>query len=282
MITPGDVGGGLGTASSVCTISPADNEAIINNLIARIEKLEFDLSQVLGANLHSNTLGDLSSQVGWVYGVEYMGVPGWIQTEYGTLIPPPGFTLSGSGMQLYNSCTGEFEDYQAVVMDSDGVLRWGATAAGNLCGTKVEEWDNAASTIGNTHFASLEPSYTASNGITVVSNNMGTSYATSEITIAEAGYYRICGQSKASYGNIIGSPGWSYFLSIPKNGVSFLGDSGVAGPHDEAEVSTVRLSVNSIHQLAAGDTLEFSTQSPTVGVESILNKSFNVLKVAPI
>src|SRR5678816_1162305 len=104
MITPGDVGGGLGTASSVCTISPADNEAIINNLIARIEKLEFDLSQVLGANLHSNTLGDLSSQVGWVYGVEYMGVPGWIQTEYGTLIPPPGFTLSGSGMQLYNSC----------------------------------------------------------------------------------------------------------------------------------------------------------------------------------
>lgn len=140
-------GGGLGTASSICTISPEDTTAVLGNLISRIEKLEFNLSQILGANLHANQLSDLSSQVGWVYNVEYMGVPGWIQTEYGTLIPPAGFTMSTSGIQLFNSCTGEFEDYQAVVMDSDGVLRWGASTAGNLCGSKVEEWDAAAANV---------------------------------------------------------------------------------------------------------------------------------------
>jgi hypothetical protein len=134
-------GGGLGTAGSICTISPEDTTAVLGNLISRIEKLEFNLSQILGANLHAEQLSDLSSQVGWVYGVEYMGVPGWIQTEYGTLIPPAGFTLSSSGFQMFNSCTGEYEDYQGVQMDSDGVLQFGFTSKGNVCGSKAEYWD---------------------------------------------------------------------------------------------------------------------------------------------
>jgi hypothetical protein len=122
METQGETGGfpGGGSANSVCAISPSDLVGTIDNLISRIEKLESTLSQVLGANLHSETLSELSQQVGWVYGVEYMGVPGWIQTEYGTLIPPPGFTLSNGGLTLSDGST-----YQAVVMDENGVLQFG-------------------------------------------------------------------------------------------------------------------------------------------------------------
>jgi hypothetical protein len=109
-----------GTASSICAISPSDLVGTIDNLITRIEKLESTLSQVLGANLHAETLSELSQQVGWVYGVEYMGIEGWIQTEYGTLIPPPGFTIASGGITLSDGST-----YQAVVMDENGVLQFG-------------------------------------------------------------------------------------------------------------------------------------------------------------
>jgi hypothetical protein len=38
---------------------------------------------------------DLSAS-GWVSNVEYMGVSGWTQTEYGTLVPPPGVSMCAS------------------------------------------------------------------------------------------------------------------------------------------------------------------------------------------
>jgi len=279
MITPGDVGGGLGTASSVCTISPADNEAIINNLIARIEKLEFDLSQVLGANLHANTLGDVSSQVGWVYGIEYMGIPGWTQTEYGTLIPPAGFTLSGSGMQLYNSCTGEFEDYQAVVMDSDGVLQWGATAAGNLCGTKVEQWNNAVA-IAEPPLAYLSSGVNTSNGgMTINSNSMSSDMGGAQVTVPNAGYYLISAGGAASLPSGPTSS-WSYFLIVSKNSSSNVGGQSGAAPGEV--LHPIYLNWTGIVSAAAGDTFEYETQIPGVGAELVVNKYFSIVRISDI
>lgn len=198
-LTQNDGGGAFvpsGTAGSMCAISPSDQVGIIDNLLTRIEKLEFALSQVLGANLHANTLGDLSSQVGWVYGVEYMGIPGWIQTEYGTLIPPAGFTLSGSGIQLFNSCTGEFEDYQAVVMDENGVLQFGATRAGNLCGEKVQQWNEASVgsladyAISKYRYNTSPTRYNSSRGITI-STQVPSGDGVASFTVTQAGVYLV-------------------------------------------------------------------------------------------
>jgi hypothetical protein len=121
--TGGDTGGisnTSGTASSVCAISPSDTVGVLNNFLSRIEKIEEILMQIASANVLAGQLSELSQQVGWLYGVEYMGIPGWTQTEYGTLIPPAGFSLLGSGITLSDGST-----YQAVVMDENGVLQYG-------------------------------------------------------------------------------------------------------------------------------------------------------------
>lgn len=138
-------GGGLGTAGTMCEINPEDEKAIIGNLLSRLEKAEFALSQILGMNVAASNLSDISNYAGWIYGVEYMGVPGWIQTTSGTLIPPPGFTLSQSGFQMFNTCTGEYEDYHGVSTDSDGVIQFGFQANGQVSGCKVDDWNSGAS-----------------------------------------------------------------------------------------------------------------------------------------
>lgn len=264
--TPYDGGGGLtmgGTASSMCAISPSDLVGTIGNLISRIEDLEFALSQVLGANLHANTLGDISSQVGWVYNVEYMGIPGWIQTEYGTLIPPAGFTLSGSGIQMWNACTGEFEDYQAVVMDSDGVLQWGASAAGNLCGAKVEEWNGAA--LGGTldyYIAAPAGHGSGSRGITLTSSTVTTSgghikSASYTLTVSRAGVYSIgascifeCNIGVGDTGTLEGE------IEVTINALSGSDISkAIASNEFYNEMVISSGTVSNLHVLSAGDTI---------------------------
>jgi hypothetical protein len=96
-------------------LTPTDEKLVIDNLIGRIQNLETAVMQLLTANVKANQLSDLSQQVGWVGGVEYMGVAGWTQTEYGTLIPPQGWTLAGSGI-IPNLGPG----MQLVYTDADG------------------------------------------------------------------------------------------------------------------------------------------------------------------
>lgn len=117
-----DTGGGLGggSASSVCIPSPSDQAQIIDNLINRIKLLEDAVTMLLAQNISVGQISELSEQIGWVGNVTYMGIPGWTQTEYGTLIPPPGFSLSTSGFTMSDGST-----FPAVVMDSDGVLQFG-------------------------------------------------------------------------------------------------------------------------------------------------------------
>ena len=94
-----DSGGG-GTAANLCPPSPSDLAGQINNLITRIENLEKAVAELQGQDVTATQLSDLSQQVGWVYDVTYLGVPGWTQTAAGTLIPPAGLALSTLGIVL--------------------------------------------------------------------------------------------------------------------------------------------------------------------------------------
>lgn len=92
-----DPGGG-GTTSSICAVSPSDMMGQINNLVSRVEQLEQDVAELKALNIGAVQLSDFSASVGWVYDVVYMGIPGWTQTPYGTLIPPAGMSLSSLGI----------------------------------------------------------------------------------------------------------------------------------------------------------------------------------------
>jgi hypothetical protein len=214
-LTPGEGDGGTGgvlggTASSICAISPSDLVGTLGNLITRIEQLEFQLSQVVGANLHTEQLSNISEQVGWVYGVEYMGIPGWTQTEYGTLIPPAGFTLLGSGMTLSDGNT-----YSAVVMDENGVLQYGFTTDGQITGSasvaSVYGMVAAGFSYGGTTLA--EPDQLYFKGVTRGSSAFSTASSLSPIsrqetwTVGSSGLYLA---SMAACSEISGATGLAY------------------------------------------------------------------------
>src|SRR5258706_1717580 len=99
MPLPIDTSGG-GSTSNFCAPTPSDMEGQINNILSRLDALEKTVSEMQGADVTATQLSDFAAQVGWVYGVTYMGTPGWIQTEAGTLIPPPGLSLSSLGILL--------------------------------------------------------------------------------------------------------------------------------------------------------------------------------------
>src|SRR3989337_3997815 len=122
-------GGGSSTDTGVCSISPADLVGYTGNALNRIKSLEQRVAELEAAIIRVNQLSDISQQVGWVGNVIYMGVEGWTQTEYGTLIPPPGVSFSTLGFTLSDGNT-----YPFVVMDENGVLQYGYTATGGVSG----------------------------------------------------------------------------------------------------------------------------------------------------
>jgi hypothetical protein len=144
----GLIGSAPTAAGGVCWSGGADEAGEIESLKERVAKLEQALQYVLGQDISADKLSDISQNAGWIYGVEYMGVEGWTKTASGTLIPPAGFSLSGSGLfKMYDFCTGEEQDYQGVSVDEDGVIQFGFKPNGQVCGEKVDQWDAAASGI---------------------------------------------------------------------------------------------------------------------------------------
>jgi hypothetical protein len=53
----------------------------------------------------------MKNKDGWTGSVTYIGIDGWTQTEYGTLIPPFGFSH-------------EDTEFSAVAIDSEGVVQF--------------------------------------------------------------------------------------------------------------------------------------------------------------
>jgi hypothetical protein len=117
------------TDSGVCAISPSDLVGYTGNALNRIKDLEQRVAELEAANVEVNQLSDLSQQIGWVGGITYMGVPGWTQTSYGTLIPPAGVSLSSLGFTMSDG-----NQYPFVVMDENGVLQFGFDTSGNVSG----------------------------------------------------------------------------------------------------------------------------------------------------
>jgi hypothetical protein len=286
-LTPGEGGGGVtmgGTASSICAISPSDTASTIGNLLERIEALELALSQVLGANLHADTLGDISSQVGWVYGVEYMGIPGWIQTEYGTLIPPAGFTLSGSGIQMWNACTGEFEDYQAVVMDENGVLQWGASAAGNLCGAKVEEWNDAAANAVNQDYAHISWAlgqggtiYNGSRGVIISSSSISGIDIEIQLTVVTAGVYWVMGGHE--FQKKTGQTATSDSVGLYVNGVLKY-FKGATAEGASANATRADVTAGGVLVLAAGDVVRYDNNPTALTQNSVNSVNYSLIRIS--
>jgi hypothetical protein len=117
------------TDSGVCAISPSDLVGYTGNALNRIKDLEQRVAELEAANVEVNQLSDLSQQIGWVGGITYMGIPGWTQTEYGTLIPPAGVSLSSLGFTMSDG-----NQYPFVVTDENGVLQFGFDTSGNVSG----------------------------------------------------------------------------------------------------------------------------------------------------
>jgi hypothetical protein len=202
-ITTGDGGSSntSGTAASVCAISPSDTVGVLNNFLTRIEKLEEIMMQIASANVLAGQLSELSSQIGWLYGVEYMGIEGWTQTSYGTLIPPAGFSLLGSGLTLSDGST-----YQAVVMDENGVLQFGFGQTQSdgtftpVVGELPDLWNEAAASTGLEAYADIgwhEDVFSSSiaTGVTLSSATRGAGAGTISVTGLAVGKYWATGNA---------------------------------------------------------------------------------------
>lgn len=198
-----DAGGATG-GTSFCSISPSDNVGIIENFLHRIEELEKVVSQLSASNILANQLSDLSQQIGWVGGITYMGIEGWTQTEYGTLIPPAGVSLS-SLSNWYDSLTNNpcnpydsdgnlRQELHLSVYDSDGNLNFGTGCGGQLVGTKVDEWDTAAASTGPMDYCDVNyqpPSgnYQTIRGGFTVTASPSTSNGLWRVQVTNAGLY---------------------------------------------------------------------------------------------
>jgi hypothetical protein len=289
-LTPGEGDGGAGglggTAGSICAISPSDLVGTIGNLISRIEDLEFALSQVLGANLHANTLGDISSQVGWVYNVEYMGVPGWIQTEYGTLIPPPGFTILGSGMTLSDGNT-----YSAVLMDSDGVLQYGFTTGGQITGNAALGSTYGIWSSGGSHGGTnADPDQIYFKDVTVLSSTLSTAVSSTPVTrtaswrVNSSGMYMISMAGMVRLTGTTGIPLATMIMSVLANTSSNQLSYEVSSYWEQ--INSFNLTTNSFTVPArfyAGDVVTFSytgTHVAPLGPATVANYHLNNIYVS--
>jgi hypothetical protein len=184
------------SAGGLCVIGGADESAQIQSLTERVAKLEQALAYVLGQDISASQLSDISQNAGWITGVTYMGQPGWTRTPSGTLIPPAGFSLSGSGLfNMYDYCTGETVPYQGVSVDENGVIQFGFKPNGEVCGEKVDQWDGGGAPDFYRYAISFSGSYdqNSGRGITFGSNGYscgaGVYSGSAEFTISQAGLY---------------------------------------------------------------------------------------------
>ena len=182
-----DSGGG-GTAANLCPPSPSDLAGQINNLITRIENLEKAVAELQGQDVTATQLSDLSQQVGWVYDVTYLGVPGWTQTAAGTLIPPAGLALSTLGIVLPglggNPST-------LVSTDSDGNPTFSINNSGTTGGGGGAINSGLLTSGSNTQTPNTSWTPLTYSGINVDLNHVGFSIGSTTFTVSTSGWYHV-------------------------------------------------------------------------------------------
>lgn len=235
MITQGE--GGSGSALALCTVNPADLKAVIDNIYSRLEALEGQISQIASQDINANQLSDIAENVGWVYGVTYLGVPGWTQTSAGTLIPPTGFTLSSLGLVMSDG-----SPYQAVTMDSDGALQFGFDSDGQVAGTLPTNWNTGTPTAldyARWEYNNYNGSVTDVRGSSISLSSSSTSPNVEFVASVSAGLYYA-----SVHGNI-----WKIGASYAGCRVDLVAstDSYPSDPVDEAYSFTNRNEVASAH-----------------------------------
>ena len=168
--------------SGVCAISPSDLVGYDGNLISEVRDLRQRVSELEAGNIEVNQLSDLSQQVGWVGGVEYLGTSGWTQTSYGTLLPPPGVSFSSLGFTLSDGNT-----YQLVMMDANGVLQYGFRTDGIVAGAQVTGSNYI--TLYTETKSSFEPVFSVQRSAGIFSS--GSLEGNSTVRISKTGLYLI-------------------------------------------------------------------------------------------
>lgn len=136
-----DSGGG-GSTTSVCTISGTDIVSSLDNLMSRVERIETILSALLGMDITTAQLSDITSNAGILEDIAAV-----LANESGGWITDGTFTgvaISSLGWPFYNACTGEYEQWPIVTMQ-DGVLNFGLSSSGQACGSQVQQWNGASS-----------------------------------------------------------------------------------------------------------------------------------------
>lgn len=265
-IVPGDTGSGAGggTAEHVCAPNPADTLAIFDNLLSRIKALEDAVTQLAAANLLANQLSDLSQQVGWVDNVTYMGIPGWTQTEYGTLIPPTGMSLSTLGITMSDG-----NAYQAVTMDSDGVLQFGFMTNGQVVGALPDLWNAVSSQdYARVTYDTSSLSHTESRGCTITLQSISSTQVEIKIQVAQAGLYHVEAFDGMDLEKLVGpfAGGIIAFVTIVGGGETktLRGHDAAAYPDTTAGVVSINIALGADFLLVAGDIIVFNSQ--TTGV----------------
>lgn len=273
------------TDSGVCAISPSDLVGYVGNLINLVKDLEQRVIELESGNIEANQLSDISQQVGWVSGVTYMGVPGWTQTSYGTLIPPTG---AGVYYAVTPELTGWFDNEGNLLM---GGPSFHGSSSGTVSGSLVDTW-NAAAAGSSQDYARATYSAgigwdTEERGANVTTNTQGTGSVDNEIeiSIATAGLYIV--QGWFSY-KLVGTLGFDLNQNLQmviqnlndSNQYLFV-DDGMQTPEANAD-GRISVAAGGAFLMDAGDTISsLVTLFPSLGASSKTVRGYS-LSVARI
>jgi hypothetical protein len=293
----GLIGSAPSAAGGVCWSGGADEASEIESLKERVAKLERALQYVLGQDISAGQLSDISQNAGWIYGVEYMGVEGWTKTNAGTLIPPAGFSLSGSGLfKMYDFCTGEQQDYQGVSVDENGVIQFGFKPTGEVCGEKVDYWDaGGAAGSGATeqpyalytenNVYSLTNTTQASRDVTINVDSVADSNGLIEFTFVEPGLYLCSISVSINLSNTTNTIDLTCRILNQASQDYALAAADRTTMHTASPTVGVKLnaSVSGLMSIAAGDIVEGRYQLVgTGGTSSFSAFSFSAVRVSTV
>ena len=190
---------GGGTTTSVCSPSPSDQVAILNNLISRIADIEKFLSQIVAADVYASNLSELAKDLGNVLN--------------GTIILPSTGSPLGPGGSIPVP-----PDFSGTVISGNVITTW----TNGVVSFEVTPSDGATTGAGVRDYLILEPASSSLSGsglnetadLSTVLWSLGSTFgvgnlSTSQIDINQDGVYRISIQMLVGARSTSGST-WVY------------------------------------------------------------------------